>query len=173
MSCKRSAEEIVARLDSLQGYSDFFGVQSNDLLTYLPYEHAKPFLKDGTNSDSFENAISDSRRKGPLAELKEYLDFAWDKANNCRGLSAGRSLDHIKTWLWLAGFDVDSHFEDYNCYGKKQLVMASLMVDFDWRAHDDGRWTNGESEPSISEKAIQAEVIEAEQWAIAAITAVK
>lgn len=32
-----------------------------------------------------------------------YLSFAWDKALDHRGISANRSILHIKNWLWLIG----------------------------------------------------------------------
>ena len=31
------------------------------------------------------------------------MTFAWDKANNERNLSAGRSINHFEVWLWLLG----------------------------------------------------------------------
>lgn len=99
----------------------------------------------------------------PLDAIRDYLPFAWEKANDCRGISAGRSLDHIRTWLWLADFDdlAEKHFGDYSHYGKRQLLIASLLVDFDWRKHDDGNWVNSESADPAPQSFVDEQAAEA------------
>lgn len=145
----RTTEEILARIAAVKD-DDWMGTQTSDLLMFLPYEAAKPFLADGWGQEKFEQA----QRSGggtPKERIRDYLSFAWDKANNCRGLSAGRSLEHIMTWLWLAGYEnADAEFSDYSHYGKKQLVIASLLVDFDFERHDDGAWVNSEDDRPLS-----------------------
>lgn len=149
---KVTPEQIVARIEAVKE-DDFFGAQVSDLLGRLPYELAKPYLKHGVTVQEFEAAVD--LLTGPLAACKDYLPFAWDKANNCRGLSAGRSLHHMSAWLFLAGYGalVDEHFQDYSHYGKKQLVMASLLCDFDWTEHDDKKWRNDEVGKPLSDLA--------------------
>ena len=83
---------------------DIFGFIRTDLICTLPYEHAKPFLNEEVNKEEWE-LKSCPRPTGVLAEMKKYMNFAWDKANNCRGLSACRSLMHMQAWLWLLGED--------------------------------------------------------------------
>jgi hypothetical protein len=156
MNVRRSASDIVQRLESCKGFNDFFGVQQTDMLAFLPFEFAKPYLDEGVTEELFVNSVKSIVDAGPLAELKDYLPFAWEKANDCRGLSAGRSLDHIKTWLWLAGFESDKYFEKYSHYGKQQLVFASILVDFDWKDHDNRRWVNSESDDGLSSIAVAA-----------------
>lgn len=141
----RNHEEIVARLNTIKS-ADYFGFQSSDLLGYLPWEKARAFLRSDANEGEWRAAFPLS--SPPLKEALGYLPFAWEKANNCRGLSAARSLEHMKAWLWLAGYDallLDEVFDDYNWYGKPQLVFTSTLVGFDWRKADDGIWRDGSS----------------------------
>jgi hypothetical protein len=147
MTVRRTSAEIKARYEEVsQRFLDF---QGGDLLPYMDYEDAKPFLKEGVTAEQLIEARS---APTPLEEAVEYLPFAWEKANGCRGLSAGRSVDHLKAWLWLAGYNVDDDFDRrYQYYGKPCLVTASELVGFDWRAHDDRTWRNDEIGPGISD----------------------
>lgn len=40
-----------------------------------------------------------------LQALAHYLAFAWEKALEKRGISASRSIDKLRQWLWLLGDD--------------------------------------------------------------------
>lgn len=78
------------------------------------------------------------------------MEFAWGKANGCRGLSAGRSLEHMQAWVWLMGDDdfwseLDASIEHaYQYYGKPQLVLICNHYGLDWSQWDDGIWRNFE-----------------------------
>jgi hypothetical protein len=157
MTIKRTSAEIKVRYEEVsQRFLDF---QGSDLLPYMDYEDAKPFLKDGVTA---EELIEIRNNLGsPLKEALDYLPFAWEKANNCRGLSAGRSIDHLKAWLWLAGYDVDDDFDQrYQYYGKPCLVTASELLGFDWRAHDDMKWRNDEIGPVLSDGIRDALIVD-------------
>ncbi|MES2942967.1 MAG: hypothetical protein V4772_08890 [Pseudomonadota bacterium] len=149
----KTTEEIKARIAAIAD-DDWMGTQQSDLIHYLPFDEAKNYLKDGVTVEQWDGRTITP----PLDAVKDYLPFAWGKANDCRGLSASRSLDHLKAWLWLAGFDsiVAEHFQDYDYYGKFQLVLASELTGFDWKKEDDGRWVNGEDDDSLSDSEIAA-----------------
>jgi hypothetical protein len=158
MIIKRSSAEIKARYEEVsQRFLDF---QGGDLLPYMDYEDAKPFLNKGVTAEQLADARAGL--DSPLQEALEYLPFAWEKANDCRGLSASRSVDHLKAWLWLAGYDVDDDFDTrYQYYGKPCLVTASELVGFDWRAYDDKTWRNDETGPGIRDGIRDALIEEA------------
>lgn len=140
---RRSEAAILARIAATEG-ADFLGVIRGDLIEGLSFASAKPYLQDSVTEDQWNMAAAEF--KPPLDQAREYLAFAWEKANNCRGISAGRSVQHFESWLWLAGadgFDAVSVTE-YRFYGKPNLVIASTALDVDWRAMDDGRWDNFE-----------------------------
>lgn len=144
---ERTDAEILAHIDEL-GSRDtkgvtfqgaFFGFIQSDLVSYLSYEAAKPFLKDGVTPDQWDPPPRDAESiKGAIAE---YMPFAWEKANNCRGLSAGRSLNHMQAWLWMLREEaVAVAIDDYSLYGKPQLRAICERFGIDWRSMDSGRW---------------------------------
>jgi hypothetical protein len=96
----RTQEEIVARIKWEKEWNDFLNFAIEDLIVYLDFVHAQHYLKAEVTEESWIKSSKD-----PKQEITDYMPFAWDKANNCRGLSAGRSIDHLRAWLWLAGED--------------------------------------------------------------------
>lgn len=149
---QRTQEEIVDRIRERQG-GDPFGFETGELLGCLDFEHAKPFLKQTATADDWKQDPSDV--EAVVERMREYMKFAWEKANGCRGISANRSVQHYQAWLWLAGNEellakVNELFEDYCYYGKKILRAISEAYGWDWRALDDGRWTNYEDSPGVT-----------------------
>lgn len=98
----RTQDEIVARYEAKKG-EDFLGVIANDLIPYLDFERARPYLKDGAQESEWNpwELTEESVR----TELINYLPFAREKAEGERGISAGRSIQHFASWLWLLGDD--------------------------------------------------------------------
>lgn len=145
----RTSDEIVNRINELE-HDDFFGFQRSDLIPFLPFEHAKSFLKEDVTADDWKPKSAPTK-EAVKADIIAYLPFAWKKANDCRWLSAVRSLDHMKAWLWLYDQSVYDAFapklEDCDCYGKHQLAAISEYFGFPWREHDDDIWCNEEDGP--------------------------
>jgi hypothetical protein len=134
----RTDSEIVTRVRE-RIVTDIFGSKTIDLIAVLPFGSAKQFLKEGIGPERW--AAEPRDRDAVLARILAYLPFAWSKANQCRGLSAARSLEHLSAWLWLIGEDeAPAAIENYTFHGKPQLRALSEAVGFDWRAIDDGYW---------------------------------
>jgi len=151
MSTKRTQEEILARLKTL-AKSDLFGFQSNDLIEFLSFENAKSFIREGVTANEW------LQETDSVKLIKEYIGFAWRKANDRRGLSAGRSMEHMKAWLWLDGKDelVEKMESDYAYYGKPCLRLICNEYGIDWQAMDDGEWVNSEhGAPLTAEEALK------------------
>ncbi len=143
----RSVPEIIAKIESHK--NDFFGFIASDLIAYLSFSDAKPFLKDEAKEAEWKPESVE--RDDVLAKMLGYMPFAWGKANDCRGLSAGRSIEHMRAWLWMIGEDrMSDLIEDYSHYGKPQLRAICNRFGWDWRQWDDGSWVTSES--SSSEK---------------------
>lgn len=154
----RTIQEIVARIGGLEGStSDFFGFQTSDLIGFLPFEDAKPFLKDTVKAEDW--TPTPLTEEGVKQTIHDYMEFAWGKANDCRGLSAGRSLDHMKAWLFALGEDeawIESlSLDGYTHYGKPQLRAICKRFGWDWTQWDDGSWTNYEGEAGDKPEDIQ------------------
>lgn len=119
MNIARSQDAIVAEIERIKD-EDFFGFKTSDLIGYLDYEHAKPYLNPGVTKDEWHPNPQD--REFTLGVMRDYMPFAWDKANNKRGLSAGRSMAHFTVWIWILGDEsIFGDLETYSNYGKAHL----------------------------------------------------
>jgi hypothetical protein len=147
MAAARTEAEIIARIEELKS-SDFFGFESGDLIQTLSFAAAKPFLKDGATEADWKP--DSTERDAVIERIKSYLPFAWEKANGCRGLSAGRSISHMQAWLWLLREDAAAAaIDEYTHYGKPHLREISEAVGVDWRALDNGDWCNSEGDDGV------------------------
>lgn len=141
----RTQNEILEKLKELKIEGDVFGVKSGDLIEYLEYENVKSFLKEGVTEEEWEpRALTEETVK---KEMSDYMEFAWGKANDCRGLSAGRSMCHYTAWVWLLGDDAVKRFgdlEEYEYYGKENLGKLCKFLELDSSKWDDGVRSNTE-----------------------------
>lgn len=129
----RTAEEIIARIHELEKEGDFFGHQRGDLLDFLTFDDAKQFLR----SEKHEELRAQWASSEPLEEvvkkkMQEYMSFAWEKANNERGLSAGRSIEHMQAWLWLLRDPMSEEIPnmEFAPYGKP--ILRAICNKFGW-----------------------------------------
>jgi hypothetical protein len=122
----RTEAEIIKRISEVKE-NDFFGFETTDLLACLSFKAAKPFLKKGAKADGWEPEPRDA--ESLKARIVKYLEFAWEKAVDHRGLSASRSISHFRAWLWLLGDDVALDFASdeskYTPYGAPVLAFLS------------------------------------------------
>ena len=127
----KNQEEIIKRFNESE---DLFGTQQNDLIKFMTFENAKEFL-----TEEFVLKVENGEEKWemktePKKEILKYLDFAYDKAECQRGLSAARSMLHFKTWIWLDDEDfyneIIYHIENYTNYGIPTLDMISKRYGF-------------------------------------------
>ena len=141
----RSQEEIVARLKARKK-GDVFGWEWEEYLAHLDFEHAWEFLKPGATAEQWAEVTKDELR--PAERIRDYMPFAWDKANGCRGISAARSLMHLVAWTWLDGKDeLSRELEgDYEHYGKEKLRRVCEEYGLDADQWDDDVRVNSEEE---------------------------
>jgi len=137
----RTQKEILERIEKRKK-DDMFGWEILEYVDYLDFNNAKPYLKKGVTKESWEKA----KNMEPAEKIKDYMNFAWQKANGCRGISACRSLKHMLAWLWLDGqeefLEKWNNLEDYESYGKPQLKAICELYGIDWKKYDDGVRTN-------------------------------
>lgn len=96
----RTQNAIVARVLSLRDH-DVFGHRLEVLIDRLDYAHAKQFLTDCGEVNAVEWNVLLAKQRGVKSEAIDYLEFAWGKARNHRGLSALRSVEKLTEWAWL------------------------------------------------------------------------
>lgn len=140
----RTDAEILARIKTIEKRGhDWLGTETAELVCRLSFQAAMPWRKLEAKAKDWKQWPRDA--ESVVAEMLDYMPFAWDKANNCRGISAGRSLNHMAAWLWLLGFDEAADaVNDYDHYGKPHLRAICEAFGWDWRQWDDGRWANSE-----------------------------
>ena len=141
---ERSYEEIIEKIEEINQpqSNDLSAIKINDLVDYLPFELAKKYLIDDAKKKQW-GEIKPKDRQSILEEMKDYIKFAWQKANNFRGLSAGRTMAHYSIWIWLIGDDFGD-IEEYQFYGKDNLVKICKYYGFHNQNLDDGVRNNSE-----------------------------
>ena len=133
---------------------DCFGLTGWGVLNFMTFEEAK---KANILTDEAIKKIENGQEKwesipytpqNVLNRIKSYLEFAWDKANDCRGISAWRSIQHFRNWFYMFGDkDIDvlvKELENYEYYGKPWLAIICEILNIDWEKLDDGYWDNSE-----------------------------
>lgn len=143
----RTQAEILARIKATQP-NDMLGFEWQEYLGALTKESIETLRGGLLRSDA------DMSEWDPWFKTDEdirkhcigYMDFAWEKANSCRGISASRTMSHYKAWLWLLGENGFGDLQDYKHYGKDNLVRICKFFDLDPKKWDDGRRVNSDSE---------------------------
>ena len=138
VSDPRTDDEILARIDFIKS-RDSSGFESRDLVTCLDFQTAKREFDVNAEESAWE--VVSREPVDVIARMRDYMPFAWDKANNRRGLSAGRSMSHYSAWTWLAGDNL-GNLLDYEFYGKDKLVLICNHYGWDSSKWDDGVRTN-------------------------------
>ncbi len=125
----RTQKEIVEKIKEVES-DDWMGTTRNDLIDFLDFDHAKEFLEDGVTPEQF-GVAKENTPENIKSIMKDYLGFAFGKAEDGRGLSAGRSMDHYYAWIWLLG--EEERFGDvriYDSYGLPHLnALKSFLED--------------------------------------------
>lgn len=122
---------IVTRLNERKSAPlDFF---PEVVIGFLTFNQAKPFLNFKTTSEEEvrEKWAADAlMEETVLAEMKEYMAFAWGKAQDHRGISANRSVQKMEAWAWLLERDDEIDWENYSQYGAPILKQVCEVFDF-------------------------------------------
>lgn len=125
----RTDQEIVARIKEVEAEGlDIFGTEVGDLMNYLPFDLARPWLQYHVTLDQWEKVRQPYTRESVLKEMKDYMSFAVDKATNHRGLSASRSISHYKAWVWLLG-DTDFETVDWEAFQNYGCPILALIAE--------------------------------------------
>lgn len=121
----RTQQEILNRIEQLKD-EDFFGFETGDLIMALDYGNAKPYLKPDCTEAQWTDGREPYTQENCRKNIRNYLPFAKEKADNERGISASRSQSHFRAWMWLACDDeVLARVEatEYESYGRPKLAI--------------------------------------------------
>ncbi len=128
-------EEIASRFNDAVANPQFMDFRTEVLLDYLSLANAKPHLKDEYVTE-IESGAKEWKQIVSIEEAAQdfldYMNFAWGKAEDQRGLSASRSIQKLSVWLWLVSReDLCSVIENddlYNPYGSPALIEVCNML---------------------------------------------
>ena len=139
----RTDEEILKRIRHIKD-SDWMGQEKNDLIFALSYKTAKEkkYMRKETKEEKWEEMRIVSPEES-INFIESYMPFAWDKANNFRGLSVSRAISHMAAYLFLYGMNfAPDQIKMYRYYGKPRFRAICEYFDWDWKQWDNGIWAN-------------------------------
>ena len=130
---------------------DFLGT-SIDVIEFMQFEEVKErnLLKEDhirkieQGEELWEPAVYNE--KNIIQKIKDYLPFAWEKANDCRGISSTRSIIHFRNWFYMLGNKYTDklvkEMNEISYYGKPWLYIISELVNE--TIYDDELWGDEE-----------------------------
>lgn len=125
----RTQEEIAKRIKDNTSLFNFAG---EALIAFLDYEHGLPLLEGPMSKEKWDSTKLALTEEGVLTELREYMEFAWGKVENHRGISASRSVEKCNAYVWLLGNDTvlaDVEAAGYAQYGAPKLAVICRAYD--------------------------------------------
>jgi hypothetical protein len=138
----RTQDEIKARYEA---ENDMFGFAREVLAESMNLTSLAAHGYDITQLDGWEPVAGDKLE----TNAREYLDFAIEKIEGHRGISASRSVDKLTAYAWLLGRDdvVQAMAEaGYAQYGAPKIKAFATTLG--WRWPDDvdlNRMADGDS----------------------------
>lgn len=100
------------------------------LAQFIPEKDLKKFgleLKDGHKEKHKEIPFT---KENILIQLKEDVEFGFEKALNKRGISAGLMAEVVMMWNWILEEGLEN-FEEYAKYGLPLFKATALKYGFD------------------------------------------
>lgn len=143
-----TVEEVDERYEERRE-DDILGFEVNEYIVYMSFNKVRSIVEKDVTDEAIKDVLEHVSRDNMLKVMLDYMEFAWDKANNMRGISANRSIEHYVAWTWLAGdaglsAEIEKMaWDDYCYYGKQILERICEFYGWDWKQWDNGVRTNG------------------------------
>ena len=121
---------------------------SDQLMSQLSSGHPLSIFVPEFIKEEFQNDVLEITPENVIAQMKEYIDFAFGKAYGCRGISSGRSIWKFGEWLWLLEdelYDFSQNDDNYPMYGVPILRKIAEKFEFtdphpDYKYRGDEVW---------------------------------
>lgn len=107
------------------------------VIRYIKFNDIKDLLKDDVDESEWNKTILDFTEENVLNQLSDDLEFAFEKALNKRGLSAGIMYETIKTYMYILEDEELLDFSDYAQYGLPLFKAVAVKYDFENPIGDD------------------------------------
>ena len=142
----KTQEQIVEMLGDkgTQVFDSFLGFYKEVLLDFVTFEYAKPLLNQDfvakVETGEEEWTSIEPNRDNVLAPMRKYIEeYGWPKAQDHRGISAGRTIEKMRAWAWLLD-DGDELFTKIRNAAYPQYGAPTLKViceHLDWPVPED------------------------------------
>jgi hypothetical protein len=123
---------------------DVFGFMLEALIEFMPYAVAKEVARTEITEEEWDKDVVLLTKEKVIACMKDYMEFAWDKASSHRGISANRSVQKLVAWLMLLGDDDLVRFalnsNNYAMYGAP--VLAKICEEYGFPIPNDSLLAN-------------------------------
>ena len=97
----KTHQQIVERTEAvIKNKSSMLNFDIEIYASYLSFEQAECIRNESVTKDEWGKVLP-LTEESVTADMKDYMDFAWGKAEHHRGLSSMRSIEKMKAWLWL------------------------------------------------------------------------
>lgn len=114
-------------VEFIKGKNGLFNFEEAVIVPFLDFAHAEAFLKEGVTEEDWEKLEGRLAytEENILKEMGEYMEFAWTKVEDHRGLSAIRSIQKMQAYCKMLGADDLIEFSEadgnYSMYGAPTL----------------------------------------------------
>ena len=125
----KTIEEVIARFKNENISSAFDGRDVSRISVFLTNEQITEELGLQLTDPTAKRNIVEFTRENVMKRLESDLAFAFEKALNKRGLSAGAMFYVIKMWCWILDDDyelVEWDDSNYAQYGLPLLKAAAV-----------------------------------------------
>lgn len=134
----KTLDQILDKYQSLgDDIDDTLEFYSSDLLQFVPFRYAYPYLKEKMTPAEWEEYYKPLSKKNVKQVMKEYMSFAWGKCCGERGLSALRSIAHYRAWIWIlddkTAIEYLDNYRNYTCFGAPMLQFICKRYKWKWQ----------------------------------------
>jgi len=116
---------------------DILGFEVDEYLPYMSIRGLRAIADADVTDDTLVGFQKELNRESIIGGMGVYMAFAIEKAENMRGISANRSIEHYIAWTWLAGDKdfsskiMDLYAHEYSAYGIHILREICEFYGFD------------------------------------------
>lgn len=131
----KTIDQIVASYKS----ETIDGRDLNRLIEFVPEDKLAALGVSLKNEFVGKHIAKEFTREAVLAQLKNDVEFGFEKALDQRGISAGLMFEVVKMWNWILEEGLENYDEDsgYAQYGLPLFKATALKYGFDNPISDD------------------------------------
>lgn len=124
----KTLDYVIEHHDEIEQDKFFDTRWTTRLLEFLPAEYIEKYGYTYGGTDINERKVKEWTEENVLAQLKEDVEFAIEKATNHRGISSGLMNDVLRSWCIVLENGLED--TDYGFYGDKLIKKIDKYYNF-------------------------------------------